>query len=58
MAKYYTIDVAVTHRVYEIEAESLEEAEELAYDEFMRQEDNWDDVDYWLVEIEEDDEDA
>lgn len=43
--KEYEIEVRVLHIIYVI-ANSREEAEELAYDTFMDEEDMWDDVDY------------
>lgn len=58
MTKRYTIDVIVTHRVYDIEANSIEEAEEQAYEEFLHDSDRWDDIDYWVSEVEEVDDDA
>lgn len=52
MTKRYEIEIRVMH-VVEVEADSIEEAEELAYDQFMDEENNWDEVDYDFIYEEE-----
>lgn len=52
MTKLYTIDVTIYHRV-EVEAETENEAEESAYDVVVDNAGNWDDVEFYIAEIEE-----
>lgn len=49
--KVYQVQVSVSHVVV-VDARSIEEAEELAYDQFQDDEGLWDDVDFWTVELE------
>lgn len=53
----YTIDIVVNQRV-EVEAETLEEAEEAAFDEFIDHQRYWYDVEFYVVEVEEYEDDA
>lgn len=44
----YEINVSVHHVVY-VEADTLDEAEELALDMFIDEQGMWDDVDFWVI---------
>lgn len=48
MAKEYEVEVTVRHVVFVV-ADDAEEAEELAYDAFIDDEDRWDDVDTVII---------